>query len=89
MSAEVRAALQGLPRVGENPSGPLGPGLLASGDLGAIIRDLQDGPYPVRLGGLAGACGPAVWDTCDAARRRNRLVDHSAESCAPNSLESK
>jgi hypothetical protein len=43
MSAEVRAALRGLPRVGENPSGPLGPGLLASGDLGAIIRDLQDG----------------------------------------------
>ncbi len=41
MSAEVRAALRALPPVGENSSGPLGPGLLASGQLGAIIRDLQ------------------------------------------------
>jgi hypothetical protein len=43
MTAEVRAALRALPPVGENPSGPLGPGLLASGQLGAIIRDLQAG----------------------------------------------
>src|SRR6185312_4402406 len=41
MSAMVRTALRQLPPVGENPSGPLGPGLLASGQLGAIIRDLQ------------------------------------------------
>jgi hypothetical protein len=41
MSAEVRAALKALPPVGENRSGPLGPGLLASGQLGSIIRDLQ------------------------------------------------
>ena len=41
MSAEVRAALRALPPVGENPAGPLGPGLLASGQLGAIVRDLQ------------------------------------------------
>ncbi len=41
MSAEVRAALRTLPAVGQNPSGPLGPGLLASGQVGAIIRDLQ------------------------------------------------
>lgn len=41
MPAEVRAALQALPPIGENPSGPLGPGLLASGQLRAIIRDLQ------------------------------------------------
>jgi len=41
MSATVRTALRQLPPVGENPSGPLGPGLLASGQLGAIIRDLQ------------------------------------------------
>ncbi|HLI01279.1 MAG TPA: hypothetical protein VKV06_10885 [Acidimicrobiales bacterium] len=40
---EVRAALRALPPVGENRSGPLGPGLLASGQLGAIIRDLQAG----------------------------------------------
>lgn len=43
MSTEVRAALRTLPRVGENPSGPLGPGLLSSGELGAIVRDLQAG----------------------------------------------
>jgi hypothetical protein len=43
MSAPARAALRQLPPVGETPSGPLGPGLLASGQLGAIIRDLQAG----------------------------------------------
>jgi hypothetical protein len=42
MSAAVRAALSALPPVGEDRSGPLGPGLLASGRLGAIIGDLQD-----------------------------------------------
>jgi hypothetical protein len=41
MSADVTAALRELPPVGENSSGPLGPGLLATGLLGAIIRDLQ------------------------------------------------
>ena len=41
MSSEVRTALRALPPVGENSSGPLGPGLLASGLLGAIIRELQ------------------------------------------------
>jgi hypothetical protein len=43
MSAAVKAALRQLPPVGENRSGPLGPGLLASGLLGAIIHDLQAG----------------------------------------------
>lgn len=43
MSAEVRAALGALPPIGENRSGPLGPGLLASGQLGTIIRELQTG----------------------------------------------
>jgi hypothetical protein len=43
MSTEVRAALRALPPVGENRSGPLGPGLLSSGQLGAIVRDLQAG----------------------------------------------
>ena len=41
MSSAARAALAQLPPVGENASGPLGPGLLASGLLGVIIRDLQ------------------------------------------------
>ena len=41
VSPAVRAALRQLPPVGENSSGPLGPGLLASGLLGGIIRDLQ------------------------------------------------
>lgn len=43
MSPEVRAALRALPPVGEDSAGPLGPGVLASGQLGAIIRDLQTG----------------------------------------------
>jgi hypothetical protein len=41
MSPAVRAALQQLPPVGENRSGPLGPGLLASGLLGTLIGDSQ------------------------------------------------
>jgi hypothetical protein len=40
-SAAAKAALRLLPPVGEDRSGPLGPGLLASGQLGTIIRDLQ------------------------------------------------
>lgn len=43
MSVEVRSALRTLPPVGEDPSGPLGPGLLASGRLGTAIRMLQAG----------------------------------------------
>jgi hypothetical protein len=43
VSAEARTALRQLPPVGENRSGPLGPGLLASGVLGTIIRELQAG----------------------------------------------
>jgi hypothetical protein len=43
MSDATRAALRRLPPVGANPSGPLGPGLLASGPLGAIVRGLQTG----------------------------------------------
>jgi hypothetical protein len=42
MTPGVRAALRTLPPVGEDRSGPLGPGLLASGQLGTIIRDLQE-----------------------------------------------
>ena len=43
LSAEARVALLQLPLLGEDRSGPLGPGLLASGVLGTIIRDLQSG----------------------------------------------
>ena len=43
MSADVRTALRRLPPIGENTAGPLGPGLLASGLLGTIIRALQAG----------------------------------------------
>jgi hypothetical protein len=43
MSVKTRNALRQLPPVGENRSGPLGPGVLASGPLGTIIRDLQAG----------------------------------------------
>jgi immunity protein 5 of polymorphic toxin system len=43
LSPVASDALRKLPPVGENASGPLGPGLLASGVLGSIIRDLQAG----------------------------------------------
>lgn len=43
LSTTARAALRLLPPVGENRSGPLGPGVLASGLLGTIIRELQAG----------------------------------------------
>ncbi len=39
----TRSALRQLPPVGENSSGPLGAGLLASGALGSIVRELQAG----------------------------------------------
>src|SRR3954451_552727 len=43
LSEAVAAALGLLPALGENASGPLGPGRLASGPLGMIIRELQAG----------------------------------------------
>lgn len=43
MSCEVRRALRSLPPVGKNTSGPLGPGLLSSGRLGALVAELQAG----------------------------------------------
>lgn len=49
LSVVARAALQQLPPVGDDRSGPLGPGLLSSGLLGAIIRDLQAGLIAVEV----------------------------------------
>jgi hypothetical protein len=46
LSVAARASLRKLPPVGENRSGPLGPGVLSSGLLGAIIRELQAGLLP-------------------------------------------
>ena len=43
MTEPVREALCRLPLLGEDPAGPLGAGLLASGVLGSIIRRLQAG----------------------------------------------
>lgn len=42
MSEEVRAALRRLPALGQDSSGPLGSGLLATGALGANIRAIQE-----------------------------------------------
>lgn len=39
--AAARSALRTLPLLGEDPSGPLGPGLLTSGVLGSSIRAVQ------------------------------------------------
>lgn len=41
LTPDVRSALQQLPPVGTNPSGPLGPGLLTAGILGSNVRALQ------------------------------------------------
>lgn len=41
MTPEVRVALAGMPLLGENSSGPLGTGLLASGTLAVTIREIQ------------------------------------------------
>jgi hypothetical protein len=43
MSPQVRAALRLLPPLGEDAAGPLGRGLLASGVLGEVIREIQAG----------------------------------------------
>ncbi|MFP3466478.1 putative immunity protein [Leifsonia sp. SIMBA_070] len=42
LSVPGRDALGRLPRLGEDSAGPLGAGLLASGELGRIIREIQD-----------------------------------------------
>lgn len=42
MSPEVRIALRTLPPVGENASGPLGPGMITN-QVGYIVRELQIG----------------------------------------------
>jgi hypothetical protein len=41
MTVEARRALRRLPPLGEDSAGPLGPGLLASGILAAVIREIQ------------------------------------------------
>jgi len=41
MNDKTRSALRQLPPVGEDSAGPLGSGLLASGTLGSIIREIQ------------------------------------------------
>lgn len=43
MSAEVQAALRLIPLIDDISSGPLGPGLNTSGQLGTITRELQSG----------------------------------------------
>ena len=41
MSSDVAAALRSLPPIGSDSAGPLGPGMLSSGELGEHIRQLQ------------------------------------------------
>jgi len=50
MTAPVKAALRQLPPLGEDPAGPLGPGLLTSGILGSTIHSIQSaiGVTPVQ-----------------------------------------
>jgi len=53
MTAQVRDALRALPPAGENRSGPLGPGLLTTGEVGAIVRELQRRVAMMRDEGIA------------------------------------
>ena len=78
MSAPVQAALRLLPPVGEDPSGPLGPGLLASGLQGAIIRDLQCA--------IAGP-DPASRPESDALPSSGSLAGVSAEPFVPDEFD--
>jgi len=68
MAKPVRAALRQLPPLGENRSGPLGPGMLASGVLGEIIRALQaslaDADHPL----------PTAWEIDPRAKRSVRSL---------------
>ncbi len=41
MTDQTKSALRQLPLLGEDSAGPLGSGLLASGILGSIIREIQ------------------------------------------------
>lgn len=41
LSPDAAAALRTLPPVGDDPAGPLGAGLLATGALGEVIREIQ------------------------------------------------
>ena len=41
LSPEVASALRRLPPLGTDTAGPLGPGLLTSGTLGEVIREIQ------------------------------------------------
>ncbi|HXH34144.1 MAG TPA: hypothetical protein VNJ54_06990 [Plantibacter sp.] len=48
LTDETSMELQRLPPLGEDASGPLGSGLLASGALGAHIRSIQAALNPAR-----------------------------------------
>ena len=58
-SQAVMSALRSLPAVGEDVSGPLGPGLLTSGALGQAVRQLQSLQVHVDNPGAAEAEPPA------------------------------
>lgn len=68
LSTDMRVALRLLPALGENRAGPLGPGMLATGEVAAVIRDLQ-----ARIAGEPDGAGES-----DAAR-----ADREARSQAP------
>ena len=79
VTAAVRAALRQLPPVGENSSGPLGPGLLAAGLLGTIIRELQ--------AGLADPAHPLTPDqrpTRETEKQKHSLSTRALRSALPS-----
>ena len=90
MSPPVRTALRRLPPVASNSSGPLGPGLLASGLLGTIIHNLQAGlaepemlswPAPTLMSdpGIDHRAGARLARPADRTRRRKRPTQPSRD----------
>jgi len=79
MTEPVRTASALLPPLGADRSGPLGPGLLATGALGAHVRSLQEAPEQ-RPRGQESEKGPGI----DGGRvRRWRMASSDAPRSGP------
>ena len=90
MSVAARAALRQLPPIGENSSGPLGSGLLASGVLGSIIRELQAScltPTESRSDFTGTLLAVANSDKKPGQRRVNKRVPNHPNSPEGNSAQ--
>lgn len=79
MRPDVAVALRSLPLLGSDSAGPLGPGLLSSGDLGDYIRSLQARLHDTIPWARPGFSAPIL---CTSPRRR---VGRRRSGVFPNS----